>query len=242
VRTLTGVVAKQLSSVSPTYSTWAEADLYSRIAEVLVRTPGSSFPADTAFAAQAEVATRLAAARQDGEPAPGRLRAAFMTYQRDLDLLGVDDAQVSADYPRGRLPRAVWWALAKVVVALPVAAIGVAVHVVPFEIVKQLAKKPTNEGIKATVKVLGCFVFFLLTYVGVGILVAHAFGAWAGFVAAASAPWCGYVAVRANERVRRLGGVLAGARRVRERRDIINSVMEHRAAVTAAARVVLARP
>lgn len=239
VRTLTGAIAAQLSSVSPTYSSWAEADLYARIAEVLVRTPGSSLPADTRMTAQTEVASRLAAAQPDTEHAPDDLRAAFATYQRDLDLLGLDDAQVTADYPRGRLPRAILWAVVKVVVAFPVAAIGVAVHVIPFEIVKQLAKKPNNEGIKATVKVIGCFVCFLLTYIGVGILVADAFGGWAGFAAAVVAPWCGYVAVRVNERVRRVDGVLAGARRVRERRDILDSVMEHRAAVTAAAQIVL---
>ena len=210
MRTLTAAIAARLSSVSPTYSSWAEADLYARVAEVLVRTPGSSLPADTGMTARTEVASRLAAAHRDTEHAPDGLSAAFATYQRDLDLLGLDDAQVTADYPRGRLPRAVLWAVVKVVVALPVAAIGVAVHVVPFEIVKQLAKKPTNEGIKSTVKVLGCFVCFLLTYVGVGILVADAFGAWAGFAAAIAAPWCGYVAVRVNERAppgrRRAGG------------------------------------
>ncbi len=170
--------------MSPTYSSWAEADLYARIAEVLVRTPGSSLPADTEMTAQADVATRLAAAPHDAEHAPGDLRAAFATYQRDLDLLGLDDAQVTADYSRGGLRRAVWWASLKVLVALPVAAVGVAVHVVPFEIVKQVAKRPSNEGIKATVKVLGCFVLFLLAYTAVGILVAQAFGAWAGCIAA----------------------------------------------------------
>ena len=34
------------------------------------------------------------------------------------------------------------------------------VHVVPFQIMKQVGKRPTNEGIKATVKLLGCFVLF----------------------------------------------------------------------------------
>jgi hypothetical protein len=242
VRTLTSVLALRLSSVSPTYSSWAEADLYSRIAEVLVRTPGSSLPADTGFTAQAELAVRLAAAQQGAAHPSGDLSAAFAAYQRDLDLLGVDDAQVTANYPRGRLPLAILWASVKVLVALPAAAIGVAVHVVPFEIVKQFAKKPSNEGIKATVKVLGCLVFFLLAYIGVGILVAHAFGAWAGFLAAAAAPWCGYATVRVNERVRRVGGLVAGARTMRERRDIIASVMEHRAAVSAAASAVLVHP
>ncbi len=159
VRTLTGVIAAQLSSVSPAYSSWAEADLYSADrrgprpdARLIIAGGHRDDRRDWTW-------RRASPPRQrDAEHAPGDLRSAFATYQRDLDLLGLDDAQVTAAYPRGRLPRAILWAVVKVVVALPLAAIGVAVHVVPFEIMKQIAKRPSNEGIKATVKVLGCFV------------------------------------------------------------------------------------
>ena len=54
-------------------------------------------------------------------------------------------------------------------IALPFVAIGIVVHVVPFQIMKQVGKKPTNEGIKATVKLLGCFVLFVAVYVVVGV-------------------------------------------------------------------------
>lgn len=239
VRAFTDAVSAQLSSVSPSFASWTEANLYSEIAEVVVRSPGAALPEETGITAETEIATRLAAAEQEAATEHHDLRAAFAAYQRDLDLLGLNDAQVSASYPRGRLRRAVLWAAVKVLLAVPPAAIGVAVHVIPFEIVKQIAKKPTNEGIKATVKLLGCFVFFLLAYVALGVLVADAFGAWAGFLAAAVAPWCGYAAVRLNERVRRVGGLVAGYRKLRGRPDIIGSVMQDRAAVTTAARTVL---
>jgi hypothetical protein len=125
---------------------------------------------------------------------------------------------------------------------LPFAAIGALVHLVPFEIMKQVAKRPTNEGIKATVKLLGCFVLFALTYVVVGVLVGRAFGAWAGLVAAVAAPWCGYVAVRLGERVKRIGGVAEGYRMLKGRRSVVATALQHRGAVVAEAHSLLRVP
>jgi hypothetical protein len=188
------------------------------------------------------VAARLGEAEKDphlDHAAVEQLRSAFAVYERDLNLLGLDDAQVTAGYPPGRLRLAVAWGAMKVVVALPLAAIGSAVHVIPFQIMKQLAKKPTNEGIKATVKLLGCLVSFLLVNSALGVFVGEAFGGLAGFLSPATAPLCGYATVRLHERVRRVGDLVDGYRTMRLPREGLASVMEHRSAVTAAARSVL---
>jgi hypothetical protein len=241
VRTLTRDLGAQLSAVNPSFSSWAEAEQCARMAEVIVRSPGASLPADIGLADQLAVAARLAALEQGPDAAQlSNLRAAFATYERDLELLGLSDSQVTAGYPRGRLRLAIIWSAVKVVIALPFAVIGVVVHVVPFQIMKYLAKKPTNEGMKATVKLLGCFVSFLLVYAAIGIVVGESFGAWPGLLAAVAAPVCGYAAVRLHERVRRVGGLLEGYRTVRADRAVIASVKEHRAAVTAASESVLA--
>ena len=242
VLTLTEDLGGRLSSVSPAYSSWAEADLCSRIAELVVRTPGAALPADVEMADQVELAAELADAQLHAgdDRKLAHLRTAFATYERDLELFGLDDAQITAGYPRGRLRLSIAWATIKVAVALPVAAIGVAVHVIPFQITKQLAKRPTNQGIKSTVKLLGCFASFTLLYAALGILVGEAFGAWAGGIAAVVAPLCGYAAVRLHERVRRIGGLIEGYRTVRGRRDVIDAALEDRAFVTAAARSMVA--
>ena len=104
---------------------------------------------------------------------------------------------------------------------------------------KQVAKRPTNEGIKATVKLLGCFVLFALTYVAVGVLVGRAFGAWAGLAAAVAAPFCGYVTVRCGERVKRIGGAVEGYRMLKGRRSVVATALQHRAAVVAEAHSLL---
>ncbi len=146
--------------------------------------------------------TRLAAHQDACPEALQQLLSDFATYERDLELLGVRDAQLVdglAAPPRG--PPVVWSAL-EVLVALPFAVVGALVHVVPFQIMKQVGKRPTNEGIKATVKLLGCFVLFAATYAVLGVLVGRVDGAWAGLGAALAAPLCGFLTVRVLERVR----------------------------------------
>lgn len=45
---------------------------------------------------------------------------------------------------------------------------------------KRVGAVPTNESIKATVKLLGCFVLFTLVYVVLGVVVGETWGPWAG--------------------------------------------------------------
>jgi uncharacterized oligopeptide transporter (OPT) family protein len=99
---------------------------------------------------------------------------------------------------------------------------------------------PANESIRATVKLLGCFFLFTLVYVVVGVLVGDAFGTWAGLAAAVVSPVCGYATVRLVERLQRIGGLVTGARILRQRRAVLATVLAHRAAVVEAAHAVLA--
>jgi glycerol-3-phosphate O-acyltransferase/dihydroxyacetone phosphate acyltransferase len=241
VHELTDDLAQQLSAVSPAYSSWTEADVLSRIAEIVVRTPGEHVPSDVEMADQVAVASRLATVQQGSATAPlADLLVSFEIYERDLSLLGLTDSQIAAGYSSTRLRLALFWSALKVVVALPFAAMGLVVHVVPFQIVKQLAKRPTNEGIKATVKLFGCFVSFVIVYALLGFFAGRAFGAGIGLLVAIAAPLCGYAAVRLAERLKRIGGLVEGFRTVEERGDVIDSVMAHRETVATAARTLVA--
>jgi hypothetical protein len=245
VRQLTHDLAGHLAAVSPSYSSWAKADLLARIAEVAVRSPDEGLPSPVALADQVAMAERLSLAEQDDAAAPSldTLLEDFATYERDLDLLGLDDAQVVAAYPPGRLRRTVAWSLVKVACALPVAALGVIVHVVPFQIVKRLSRPPANEGIKATIKLLGCTVLFSAAYVALGVVVGHFVGPWVGLAAAVLAPLCGYTALRLAERVQRIGGVLGGYRTVTGRRGgALDTVLADRRRVVDAAHMIAGVP
>ena len=122
-----------------------------------------------------------------------------------------------------------------VLVALPFAAIGALVHLIPFQIMKQVGKRPANEGIKATVKLLGCFVLFALTYAVVGVLVGRAFGAWAGLggcVRRAAVRLCGAATAASGWTDRRCGRGLPDASRPAGT-SVVATALAHRAAVVA---------
>jgi 1-acyl-sn-glycerol-3-phosphate acyltransferase len=239
VRAVTEDLAEQVSRVSPSFASWTQATKLSWIAEVVVREVGESGSVDVGLADKVDVAARLAAKQEASPSACEDLFRVFAVYERDLNLLGVNDAQLAGRFPRRRRRLAVLRSAVMVLVALPFAALGALVHLVPFEIMKQVGKRPANEGIKATVKLLGCFVLFALTYVVVGVLVGRAFGAWAGLAAAVAASWCGYVAMQLGERVKRIGGVVEGYRMLKGRRSVVATALQHRAAVVAEAYALL---
>jgi glycerol-3-phosphate O-acyltransferase / dihydroxyacetone phosphate acyltransferase len=241
VRQLTRDLSDRLSMVNPGYSSWEHAAQLIRVAEVVVRKTEGVLSPDVALADRAEVADRLAQ-KERGDPSDPRLRellAASASYERDLGLLGLSDAQVAAHYPRGPLRATVAWTALKILVAAPFAALGLAIHIVPFQIIKALARRPTNEGIKATVKLLGCFAAFALVYAALGFVVGRAFGAWAGLGVALGAPLCGYATVRLAERAQRVGGLLEGYRALRDHRADLEGVLRHRSSLVDAALAVL---
>jgi glycerol-3-phosphate O-acyltransferase/dihydroxyacetone phosphate acyltransferase len=241
VRQLTMDLADRLSLVNPGYSSWEQAGRLSRLAEVVVRGTQPSPTPDVALADRAEMADRLAE-RERSDPTDPDLRevlAAAAAYERDLTLLGLSDAQVAADYGPGHLRATVVWSALKILVAFPLAALGVVIHIVPFQLIKALAQRPTNEGIKATVKLLGSLVAFIVVYATLGFVVGRAFGAWTGLLVALAAPLCGYVTVRLAERAQRVGGVLEGYRALRDQRADLAGVLQRRSSLIDATRQVL---
>ena len=242
VRAVTADLAAQLERVNPSFSSWAQATQLSFIADLVARGPGKVHPGQPGLADRVAVATCLAAHQDACPEAFERLLSDFATYERDLELLGVRDAQLVTGSSRHRLRLRVVWSALEVLVALPFAVLGALVHVIPFQIMKQVGKWPTNEGIKATVKLVGCVVLFAATYVVLGVLVGRVHGAWAGLGAALAAPVCGFLTVRVLERVRRFGGVVEGYRIVKAHRKVLGPVLAHRAAVVRDARAILGQP
>jgi hypothetical protein len=188
--------------VSPTYHSWVQATELRQIAEIVDRPEGAGITGDVDLARLEAPARALA----DAEAAGRRnrqideLRRAFAEYQRDLALIGLSDGQVSDRGHPGRRRLVVLWSATRVLAALPAAVVGTVIHLVPYQIMKRVGTVPTNESIRATVKLLGCFVLFTLVYVVLGVVVAGTWGPWAGLAAAAGAPACGYAAVRLRRR------------------------------------------
>jgi 1-acyl-sn-glycerol-3-phosphate acyltransferase len=249
VRSLTEDLAERLREEGSGYSSWAEAQVLAGIADVVSR-PTTTLPAPVDLADRNRIAATLAGARRRSvagtdEPTTARLDAldaldaAYASYVEALDMLGLDDAQVAAAFDSGRLRWDLARAAAKVVAALPFAAVGMVLHAGPYGVVKLAGRVPDNVGVRSTVKVLGSFFLYALTYVVVGVAVGTAFGVGPGLAAAVAAPACGYLALRMIERIHRVGGAVAGYRALRTAGPLTEMVRSRRALVVAAAHSVL---
>ncbi len=104
VQSVTEALGEQLSRVNPSFASWTQAKQLSWIAEVLVRAPGG--PGPSAEVGRWPTRSRWRRGwRRDRTQSPAALEdlcGAFALYERDLNLLGVNDAQLVARFPRRR--------------------------------------------------------------------------------------------------------------------------------------------
>jgi hypothetical protein len=262
-------MAGQLHEVVTTYRSWQDAELLAGIADLTVtpapgtgsdgsdrstdrvpdrsadrvpdRVPDREAASEHALADRERLAAELASVDLDASPSGRALKEAYQAYQRDLALIGLTDAQVTAPY--GRAYRAaLGWSLFKVAVALPPGLVGVAVHVLPYQVMKRVGKLPRNESIKSTIKLLGCFALFSIDYLVIAEVVRRKQGLVAAASAFVAAPLSGYAALRLSERAKSAGGLMEGARIVRTRRTVLPTVLRHRADVVRRARELVAMP
>jgi hypothetical protein len=189
--------------------------------------------AGPALADRERVAVALASVDLDLDldgTAGRKLKEAYQAYRRDLDLMGVTDAQVTARYGR-HYQAALAWSMVKVALALPPGLVGVAVHALPYQVMKRVGKLPRNESVKSTVKLLGCFALFNIEYLAIAEVVRRKRGFVAGAIAFLVAPLSGYATLRLSERVKSVGGLIEGANVVRSRPMVLPTVLTHRADV-----------
>ena len=135
----------------------------------------------------------------------------------------------------GRYRRRLGRSAAAAALTAPLAAVGAAVHVLPYQVMKQVGRRPTNEGMRATVKLLGCLVLFTSLYTALGVAVGRRRGPAAGLAAFVLGPTSGYVTVRWVERVQRLGGFARARGVMAQRHDLLADLEAQRAEVTSRA-------
>jgi glycerol-3-phosphate O-acyltransferase/dihydroxyacetone phosphate acyltransferase len=236
VRAMTEDLADRLRLDGTEYESWSEANELDGIADVVVR-PVSVLPTDAALGARHRVADVLRRA----DTGTGHVttmtpvRTAYAEYRHHLDRSGLDDAQVAAEYGSGRLRWDLLLALTKLLAALLPALAGVVIHAVPYVVVKRASRVPHNEGMRATVKLVGCIFLFTVVYVALGVIVGTSYGIVFGLVAGVGAPLCGCLAVGMAERFRRLVRAVAGYRSARGGGADMVFLRARRAAVVAAA-------
>jgi glycerol-3-phosphate O-acyltransferase / dihydroxyacetone phosphate acyltransferase len=239
VRRLTDAIATALRAVGPDYETVAQAEMLARIANVAAAQSGSGAPAHVTLAERDQLARAMARTERERGAVDedwADLVAAQSRYERDLSGLGVTDADIATRMTPLHYRRALAWAVVKTVLTAPIALVGAIVHVVPYQIMKQVARVPRNEGMKSTVKLLGCTALFVLEWVVLGVTAGILAGPLTGLAVLVACPTAGYVTVRFAEGVRDAGGLVHGWRRLRSNGASLTSVRADRDQVVSLAR------
>jgi glycerol-3-phosphate O-acyltransferase/dihydroxyacetone phosphate acyltransferase len=233
IRALTERVAAALERVTLNYGTWEDARLIELAARIAASGEGRR-ARDLAhdFELRRALGEGLAELRATRPGELAQAVSAAREYERLLRAAGVSDAQVAA---RVRpLPAAVFVlrAAGRLLLAAPVAALGTALHVVPWLFVDRISRSVRDEPNQvATFKLFPAIVIYPATWL------AEALAAWraAGLVAAAmivvGAPLSGWVALRWHERRGALWRESRAFLLLRGRRRVAEALRARRAAV-----------
>jgi glycerol-3-phosphate O-acyltransferase/dihydroxyacetone phosphate acyltransferase len=240
VADLTAAIGADLRAVGPDFDSIEQAERLARIA-ALVADPASQ--AEAGLAEQDRIARALATAATDPtrRPAVERIERLGRRYETALGHAGLATGDLRSDAlrPGGRRPDSLRPAPRLRLVAVPVTAIGVAVHAVPFAIIKVLGDLPRNRGMRSTVKLFGSFGLYNLTYVVLATVTGRRRGPVAAVVALVGAPLSGWVALRTLETADEAGLAQRAGAIVARRRSTVARLETERQRLAAAVRTVV---
>ncbi len=227
VRDLTGELARRLGALTPEFSSLDEAAALRRSAEITLRTttPGDG---DVALHRVTQLTGQLSLA---SAAAKADVAERLSSYQRALDVVGLDDDALVSDASPRRLAAEGVAVMARTVAMAPLAAAGAVVNAVPYAVVRGvglLAKKPANKG---TLQVLAGLVLFPIFWAVAGVVVGRRKGWLAGLAAALVASVGGYATVLEFERAVKLRRAWRGAERRWDVRGRVGQLLQARAAL-----------
>ena len=180
VRALTEEINVRLRLVAPDYSNWDEARLLAQAAEITLRSqlddPCGAVPIGLRDRLANTLADRPVDARQ-------RIDKAVTDYRRDLDGVGLTDAELHARLGTGRFLRSIIWQLIVGILMFPFALVGASINIVPYLLVKAIGLLRVAPSVAASIKPVAAFALFGITW---GIVIwraVAAFGWEAGVIA-----------------------------------------------------------
>lgn len=202
-RALTVRIDAALKDITLNYHTWEDARLAARAAD-LYRRRHSEAPGRGRLSESVAVRrTFLDGYRDLRERHPERTAAvveAVREYDGLLHAFDLRDDQVGAAY---RLPPAVRFvvrSLMRMLIHLPVALVGAILTWPIYRLVGAIVKRVNDHPDQtATLKVIGSFFLFPLTWIAEGVLAGHYLNAWIGVVLTLTAPFTAYGALLFND-------------------------------------------
>ncbi len=149
VDALTDKIEVALRRAAPDYRDWAEAGLLAAGAEIALRSQLDDRASEVPFGLRDRLANTLS-----DRPAEHRQRicASVVEYRRDLDAVGVTDAELRTRLRAGRFLRTVVWQVIVGCLLLPFVVVGVAVNALPFLVVKAVGLLRVAPSMHSTIK------------------------------------------------------------------------------------------
>jgi glycerol-3-phosphate O-acyltransferase/dihydroxyacetone phosphate acyltransferase len=151
--------------------------------------------------------------REEAPVRMARLHSRITRYTTTLEESGLTPGLMPVrGYRAGVVARIALRATGTLLIMLPLAVAGMVIHAPAWFVVQTIARRYEREHADAvaSIKTLGGVLFYPLTWLLVGWLVARQWGWPWGFAAALSGPVFGYAAMRFLERFDRLAGGTRG--------------------------------
>ena len=165
-------------------------------------TPGGEEGLDERLAFRRLLLEKAARLRESHPERLEALLARVARASRFLSAAGISPSDLDAGAVRAELAATALAALLVASFLAPPAVVGLAAHAPAYNLIGPLARKLSrgDSDIVATIKVLGAFVFFPLTWIALGTAAGLAWGLPLGLLAGLALPLCGYLALLLLER------------------------------------------
>jgi glycerol-3-phosphate O-acyltransferase/dihydroxyacetone phosphate acyltransferase len=202
-RALTARIDRALHQVTLNYTSWDEARLIGRAADLFAR-PGLLLPRGRTLAETFDLHRAFLEgygemkARCPEEVATAA--QAVQDYDRLLTAFHVRDDQVAAAYPVSPVARFVGRTLFRLLVYLPLAIVGTILNLLPYQIVRAIAGRSKDGDQKATLKVFPALAIYPVCWLAEALAVGYAWGGKAGILTFLLSLPTGYVAMLFDER------------------------------------------
>jgi hypothetical protein len=202
-RALTARIDRALHQVTLNYSSWDESRLIARAADLFAR-PGLELPHGRTLAATFDLHRAFLEGYEEMKArCPEEVAAAaqaVQAYDRLLTAFHLRDDQVAAAYPVSPVARFVGRTLLRLLVYLPLAAVGTLLNLLPYQIVRAIAGRSKDGDQKATLKVFPGLALYPACWLAEAVAVGYGWGWRAGLLTFLLGLPTGYVAMLFDER------------------------------------------
>jgi glycerol-3-phosphate O-acyltransferase/dihydroxyacetone phosphate acyltransferase len=233
-RALTARIDRALHQVTLNYSSWDESRLIARAADLFAR-PGLELPHGRTLAATFDLHRAFLEGYEEMKArCPEEVAAAaqaVQAYDRLLTAFHLRDDQVAAAYPVSPVARFVGRTLLRLLVYLPLAAVGTLLNLLPYQIVRAIAGRSKDGDQKATLKVFPGLALYPACWLAEAFAVGYGWGGRAGLLTFLLCLPTGYVAMLFDERRERFQREARAYLVLRTRGRAAAELREKRAAV-----------